>query len=71
MNLYDKKKDALELLKLMKQAFKELKINVKYNKTDSLEVLNAVIDSNFKKLGKFYEMKTGQPFRKGGIQWVN
>ena len=67
--MFDRKKDALEFLKLVKIAFlKDLNIKVKYNETDSLEVLNAVIDSSFKKLGKLHQIKTGKPYTKGTIQ---
>ena len=68
MTNFEDKKSALKFLKIIKTGFKILNINVVYNKNDNLEVLNAIIDLNYKKLRKLAKETKGIPFNEGDIQ---
>ena len=67
MKLYKNKKEALELLDIMKAGYEEVNINVQYNKKASLDELNAIIEFNFKKFAKYVMKIKGVPYDKGGI----
>tara|TARA_A100001201_G_C3938833_1_gene155879 strand:- start:247 stop:453 length:207 start_codon:yes stop_codon:yes gene_type:complete len=68
MKFCETKKEAFELLDMMKDAYKEMNINVEYDKDANLEELNAIIELNFKKFAEYAKKTKGISYDRGGIQ---
>ena len=67
-NIYKTKEKALEHLDMIKDAFEEtFNIKVKYTKNNTLDELNAIIDSTFLKVASLQKTKKGQK-NTGGLQ---
>nr|BAR38118.1 hypothetical protein [uncultured Mediterranean phage uvMED] len=67
-NIYETKEKALEHLEIIKDAFEEiLNIEVKYTKENTLDELNAIIDSTYLKVASYQMTNKGQK-NKGGLQ---
>ena len=58
-NIYETKEKALEHLEIIKYAFEDLGIKVVYKKDNSLDELNAIIDSTYLKLASHVLKKRG------------
>jgi len=70
-NIYKTKQKALEHLDMIKDVFEEtFNIKVKYTKNNTLDELNAIIDSTFLKVASLQKTKKGQK-NTGGLQWNN
>ena len=60
-NIYKTKQKALEHLDMIKDVFEEtFNIKVKYTKNNTLDELNAIIDSTFLKVASLQKTKKGQ-----------
>ena len=67
-NIYKTKEKALEHLDMIKDVFEEtFNIKVKYTKNNTLDELNAIIDSTFLKVASLQKTKKGQK-NTGGLQ---
>ena len=67
-NIYKTKQKALEHLDMIKDVFEEtFNIKVKYTKNNTLDELNAIIDSTFLKVASLQKTKKGKK-NTGGLQ---